>query len=201
MNELRKKSKKQRIPKNLRWVVERKTALSILALLAKLGKASRYDLASQLDVSYATVMNYIDRFKNAGLIEEIGEVEAERGGKKTIYKPTQRALDLLSEFKSAEVARLETQPQTALPSLGFYSMPSKRKQKVNGKNKVQEVLNNMRVDIAVVVNYDDHPIPIMPISTLGKIDQVHNIFSEDVSQRILDIAIQIAKRITETPKK
>jgi len=186
--------------KELKWIKERETALSILTLLAKLEKASRYDLASKLDVSYATVVAYIRKFKEADIVKEIGVVEAERGGTKILYEPTEKALDLLSEVESSKVTTLEMPQPTTVSSLGFYSVPSERGQKIKRRDKIQDVLDDMRVDVAVVVNYKGNPIPIMPISTLGGIDQASAIFNENISKKILAMAIQIAEKMVEREK-
>jgi len=192
---------KKTTSKNFKWIIERETALSILMLLAKLGKASRYDLASQLKFSYATVMNYIGKFKKAGIVREIGDVEAERGGKKTLYEPTQKALDLMSEVALSMTSKMGMKQPTVLPSSGFYSLgASPHKKKLEEKKKVEDVLNDMNVDVAVVVNYQGYAIPIMQLSSLGTIEQASATFSENVSQRILAVANLIAKRIAEAKK-
>ena len=186
---------------NLKWITERETALSVLMKLAELGRASRYDLASKLDVSYATVMNYISKFTEAGIVREIGEVEADRGGKKTLFEPTQEALDILSSIEPSKVTTEEIRQPIALPSLGFYSLGTPhRKEKTKRRNKVQDVLDDMRVDVAVVVNYKGNPIPIMPISTLGGIDQASAIFSEELKHRINEVATRVAEKIADAEK-
>lgn len=182
----------------LKWITERETALSILMKLAELGRASRYDLASKLDVSYATVMNYISKFTEAGIVREIGEVEADRGGKKTLFEPTQEALDILSGIESSRITTIETRQPTELLSLGFYSLGTpQRREKTKRRNKVQDILDDMRVDVAVVVNYKGYPIPVMPISTLGDIGQIGLIFSENVREKILATAIRVAQNIAK----
>jgi len=199
------RQKRKSATANLKWITERETALSILKKLAELGRASRYDLASKLDVSYATVMNYVEKFKDAGLIEEIGEVEAERGGKKVLFRPKKEAMDLLSEVESPKTVSVEilhagySRPSPS-PLGALYSLTSrkpKRKGEKERRNKVQDILDDMRVDVAVVVNYRGNPIPIMPISTLGGIDQVSLVFSEKLNQRIQEVAVKIAKKLAE----
>lgn len=188
------------VRKSLKWVTERETAFSLLDILVKLGKASRYDLASQTKFSYATVMNYIEKFKEAGLVKEIGEVEAKRGGKKTIYEPTQRALDLISESEPSVLTTMEIRQPTVLNSVGFYSLGTLPRKERMEKKRVQDILNEMRVDVAVVVNYKGHPIPIIPISTLGGIDQAGAIFSEELKHRINEVAIKVAEKIIDAEK-
>lgn len=199
------RQKRKSATPNLKWITERETALSILKKLAELGRASRYDLASKLDVSYATVMNYVEKFKDAGLIEEIGEVEAERGGKKVLFRPKKEAMELLSEVESPKTVSVEmlhagySRPSPS-PLGVLYSLTSrkpKRKGEKERRNKVQDILDDMRVDVAVVVSYKGHPIPITPISTLGSIDQAANVFNEKIGQKILETALAMAKKITE----
>jgi len=186
---------------NLKWITERETALSVLTKLAELRRASRYDLASKLEVSYATVMNYISKFIEAGIVREIGEVEAERGGKKVLYEPTEKALKFLSQVEPSELATAEIRPPSALPSLGFYSLgTAKRGEMTKRRNKIQDILDDMRVDVAVVVNYKGNPIPIVPLSTLGGIDQVSSIFNENINQRIREVAGKIAEGIAGAEK-
>jgi len=192
------KQKEKSATEDFKWITERETASSILTKLAELKKASKYDLTSRLDVSYATVMNYIRKFIDAGLVTELGEVQAERGGKKTLYEPTQKALEFLSEVKPSTIAIIDTGFTRARPSLGLYSLSMpERKDRQKKRSKAQDVLKDMTVDVAIVVNYKGHPIPIMPISTIGGIDQVNALFSDNLNQRIREVAVKIAENLAE----
>jgi DNA-binding transcriptional ArsR family regulator len=182
---------------DLDWISERRTPLLILTLLAKLRKASRYDLASQLGLSYATVMNYMRRFTEAGLTTEVGNVQAERGGKKTLFEPTQKALAILCKISPSDMSSVKEEP--AVP-LGFYSLSSEdlKQRKAPRKGRIESIIDEMRLDIAVVVSYEGHPYPIMPLSALGPVNQVGNVFSEEVNRRIQKVTAELAKRIAES---
>lgn len=70
----------------------------LVALLGKLRRASVYDLARHLPITYPTVGSYIKRLTSKGLVVKVGKFAASRGGIKIVYELNQKGLELANEI-------------------------------------------------------------------------------------------------------